>query len=87
MSLFTNTFLNLVAERSSEIAASSGPCVSLEQAIGRFEIDLHRVRGELALPVRDQNSENLLEALVSLAITCTRCAEDVVLPQLEEETD
>lgn len=85
MSLFNNTFLALVQERSSE--AANGPSVSIDQTIGRIEIDRHRLIAELTLPPHEQNSENLLEALVSLALTCTRCAEDIVLPDLEEESD
>ena len=87
MSLFTNTFLGLVSEKAGEAAAADEPCTSMEEAVGRLAIELHRLRNELVLNAAQQNSENVLESLVALAVTCTRCAEDLVLPDLEEETE
>ena len=87
MPLFTSTFLGLVHEKSAEAAAADEPPVSMEQAVGRINIDLHRLVAELTLPAHQQNSESLLEALVSIALTCTSCAEGVVLPNLREETE
>ncbi len=87
MSLFPSIFLGLVQEKFSEAIASPEPCVSMEQAVGRLEVELHRLVSELTKSVSQQNSENLLEALVAIALTCARCAEDIVLPNVEEEGD
>ena len=87
MSNYSSTFVALVHEKSSEAAAANEPIASIEYAVGRMQVDLHRLLRELTLPSSQQNSEDLLEALVAIAVGCTRCAEDLVLPNLREETD
>ena len=83
MKLLPTTFLALVAEKHAETIESFGAVSSIEEALGRMQIELHRLISELALPEPEQNSENLLESLVALALASTRAAEDIVLPELK----
>ncbi len=83
---YPTTFLELVAEKYNEVADAQGGISCYCTAVGALQIELHRLTTEIARG-NDEDTENLLEALVALAVTCTGLAEGRVLPALKGEVD
>lgn len=90
MTPYSPSFFQLAAEKYQESAECPDDSSCFCGSVGRLHIDLHRLVAELALDPCEQDSENALEILVAIAVTCAACAETLIMPGMtddEEEQD
>lgn len=87
MIAYPTTFLGLVSEKYNEVTESKACIGCYCTAVGSLQIDLHRLISEVSRGAAEEDTENLLEILVALAVTCTEIAEALVLPALKGDVE
>ena len=77
------TALRIITDQAEELPESITD--SIEASVGLLQIQWVALCSELALAPREQSTEKLLQALVSISAVALSAIESHVLPELEED--